>query len=322
MPAPHIERVHALLHAAAAGPSERPPAALDGLSSVRILGLLQRLAKEYCDPSQHAYLEVGVFRGLTLLHVAFAAPALAVLGVDNFSQFDRDGTNQARVREGIAALGLGNVRLIDRGFEEAFGAPEELLEGRRLRVYFVDGPHDYRSQLMCLMLARPLLDPHAVIIVDDANNEHVRQASADFLALCPEFCLLFEGYEPGHPLQHNKRRLEAARKGWWNGVHVMIGDPSRSLRRRTPQLRADKGRFVEEHTIRQHLFADDLPFLLGWAERALALPLPTFLWKARHYWNGLQEIRDRYPWRGNTLNTNSHTLPGEVFHPDLDARAR
>jgi hypothetical protein len=43
-------------------------------------------------------------------------------------------------------------------------------------VYFYDGSHDYRSQLLGLLLAVPLLARRALLVLDDGNWPAVRQA--------------------------------------------------------------------------------------------------------------------------------------------------
>lgn len=70
-----------------------------GLSGDKLVGALQRCAA--LDPSS-AYVEVGVFQGLTLASVAAAAPAKSCFGIDNFSQFDPDGVNKSVVERRLA----------------------------------------------------------------------------------------------------------------------------------------------------------------------------------------------------------------------------
>src|SRR5690606_1223227 len=181
---------------------------LTGLSGTRLVGALQRLTSLLRE--DECYCEVGVFQGLTLLSTAYANPSIACFGIDNFSQFDAGSVNEALVRQRADALNARNARLVNADFEVALRTADQWLEGRRVGVYFVDGPHDYRSQLVCLLRAKRLLAPGAVIVVDDANYEHVRRANADFLESHDEFALLFEAYTPCHPANMNEAQRKLA----------------------------------------------------------------------------------------------------------------
>jgi hypothetical protein len=71
------------------------------------------------------------------------------------------------------------VKILKIDFEKAF---EYLLKKKiKIGVLYIDGPHDYRSQLISLEKYKKLLSINSVIIVDDANYYHVRKATQDFL---------------------------------------------------------------------------------------------------------------------------------------------
>ena len=50
---------------------------------------------------------------------------------------------------------------------------EDYLLGRKISIYFIDGAHDYRSQLIALLHAQKYLHENALIVVDDANYEEI-----------------------------------------------------------------------------------------------------------------------------------------------------
>ena len=168
------------------------------------------------------------------MSVASANPALAAFGIDDFS-FQDGARNREKAEATRAALGLANARLLAMTYETAMAQLPALTDGRKIGVFFVDGPHDYRSQLLCLLLALPHLAEGAVIVVDDSNYAHVRLANRDFLAAHPDFSLVFEAYTPCHPKRASPQLQQAARAGWWNGVNVMVHDPAGVLQRRLPQ---------------------------------------------------------------------------------------
>lgn len=222
---------------------------LTGYSGTSVVGALQRIASVQHARGEGDYLEVGVYQGRTLLSVAGAVPGLTAWGVDNFSQFDPGGKNKRTVLDRMRMLGIENARLLDEDYEDALHA--EPTDGRPQKVgtYFVDGPHDYRSQLMCLLLARRVLSDQAVIIVDDANYDHVRLATADFLATDPSYRLLFEAYTPCHPGNMDATQRAQAEAGWWNGVNVIVKDSAGSLPAVAPACRRDRSLHVAGHLV-------------------------------------------------------------------------
>ena len=184
-----------------------------------MVGALQRVAQYQEQLNQGAYLEVGVFQGLTLLSVAGVLSKSRAFGVDTFAQFDEDGRNRRLINERIDLNQLKNVSMIEHDYEDALEALTEHIGDTKIGLYFVDGPHDYRSQLMCLLLATPFLSESAVIVVDDCNYPWVRLANRDFLISNPSFKLIFEAYMECHPGNMSEQKVALARKGWWNGQH-------------------------------------------------------------------------------------------------------
>jgi hypothetical protein len=235
---------------------------LGGYSGVKVVATLQRLARLQAERDGSCYLEVGVFQGLTLNSTALVLGSVPAYGVDNFSQFDSRGENRALVAKGIKRNGLKNVVLVDRDYEDALENLSTTLADRQIGTYFVDGPHDYRSQLMCLLLALPFLSPTSTIVVDDANYRHVRLATRDFLVTHPEWALLFEAYTRCHPMNMSETEHREARLGWWNGVHVLVRDSDHVLERSLPPTLRDRRLQEDEHTLQSAKYAVDAPALV------------------------------------------------------------
>jgi hypothetical protein len=177
-------------------------------------------------------------------------PAPAI-GIDNFSQFDADGTNRAEAMRVLERNGLRNARIIDADFEDAI---DELLATEmrsRVGLFFIDAAHDYRSQFVALLKARDLVAPSGVIVVDDANYAHVRQSTKDFLDHFPEYALVFEAYTRAAPMNLPEAERAAARDGWGNGVHVIHHDPDGRFERLVPGT-LDKSMFEASHEVMRH----------------------------------------------------------------------
>lgn len=248
---------------------EAPPTdatAEDGFSGAALMGLLTALTAELCD-ADHAYTEIGVYRGLTLSTVAAGTDAPCI-GIDDFSLFNADASNRPAVEARLAAAGCTNATLVDSDFELALRGWAGLGHGAaHIGVLFIDGPHDYRSQLMALLLGRPLMRDHGVMIVDDANYAHVRQASYDFLAASPDWALVAEVTTPGHPDVVTAEQAAQARSGWWNGVHVLQHDPTHAV----PRLdipATDLSLYVDSHDLFRHRFGPTALAALEGLQRA------------------------------------------------------
>jgi len=221
---------------------------VEGKSGNKLLGTLVGLVAKM--PRHACYLEVGTYRGLSLINVAKNNPDKASFGIDNFSQFNSDGSNKNAV---YAAMALYDVSatLIDKDFEEAL-----LNFDRKVGVYFVDGPHDYRSQYLCLDFGRRSMITGGVIVIDDANYEHVRRANNDWLRANQDWTLLYEHYTYKHPVNMTKEHYEDAVRGWWNGVNILIHDPDKSLPRNLPPVSHDRDRYFNDHLIHASRYAE------------------------------------------------------------------
>jgi hypothetical protein len=251
-----LQRIRALLAEAAGG---APPEfdfgdVLTGFSGRRLISCLHKLTAAICG-GDRIYLEIGVFQGLTLLSNARVNPNVACFGIDNFSLFNDGRNNFDIVRERMRRLNVGNATVINRDFEAALHELDLHIGSRRIGVFFVDGAHDYRSQLVSLLKARRYLADGCVIVVDDCNYAHVRQANADFLRTHPEFSLLMEAYTDGHIANLNGAARKAAEAGFWNGANIMVHDPEHHLGRAWPREESKELYFLS-HDVFRHEFAE------------------------------------------------------------------
>lgn len=196
--------------------SDRFAAVLQRVRGMTSPGVLQLLNLALaCLEDGETYLEVGSFQGATLVGALVDQPLCRAHAVDNFSEFDLYGENRAALARNLEAFGLtSQVEFFGGDFEEF------LLTARSqpgtVGVYLYDGSHDYRSQLMGLLLAVPLLSSRALVVVDDSNFPAVKQATWDFMAMRPEAHLLLDLPTPGN-----------CHGSFWNGLHVLAWDRER-----------------------------------------------------------------------------------------------
>ena len=251
--------------------SDKGADVLGGLAGLATVGTLQRLVARIDRDAALCYLEIGVFQGLSLLSVAIENRDFPCFGIDNFSILDPKGENLSIVEDRTRRLDASNAHLINRDYEAALTALGEHIGSRKVGVFFVDGAHDYRSQLMALLLIRPYLAEQAVIVIDDANYFDVRQATHDFLLTHPEFKMVFESYSPGHPANLDRETLLAHEAGWLNGINVLVADPANLLPVMLPPVRPEaRDLYVNEWLVHRHRLAELAPQALAVADRILA----------------------------------------------------
>jgi predicted O-methyltransferase YrrM len=173
--------------------------AAPGLACENNLALV-RLAVSLLPPGE-SYVEVGSYRGTSLIAAAHGNDGADLVGIDNFTLGDgsREQLDANLARFGARATVLEG---------DAFAlVPAGALGDRRVGVYYYDAAHDYDAQLEGLRMIEPFLADEALVLVDDADWERVRRAVDDYLAEQPRAreLLAIGGKERGRPW-------------WWEGV--------------------------------------------------------------------------------------------------------
>jgi predicted O-linked N-acetylglucosamine transferase (SPINDLY family) len=192
-------------------------AQVEGMTSENILQLLNFAVA--CMESGEVYCEVGCLYGSTLIGAMLNHPARLAYAIDNFSEFNPGGDNEARLLHNLTAFDMEEqILFCNQDFETFFADLRQLQTTDRIGVYFYDGAHDYRSQMMGLLLVRPFLAERALIILDDSNWDTVQQATCDFLASHSQCRLVLD-------LPTSARQFsEMFACPFWNGVQVLSWD--------------------------------------------------------------------------------------------------
>lgn len=285
---------------------------ITGFSGDKILGILQKFVESFSTDTNACYLEIGVFQGLTLCLSSLVCPTFPCYGVDNFAFFDPENKNFDLVKERIKKLVLNNVEVINKDYEDAMENLQEYIADKKIAVYFIDGPHDYRSQLMCLQLALPYLHDDAVIIVDDSNYRHVRQANRDFLVTHPEYKLIFEAYTKCHPKNMTPEEEKKARQGWWNGINIIVRDKKNKLSFMYPPTERSRQLYENEHIVHSSQLAEFAPNainILNYLYNKNFLIFILYGLKMSFKINQNKNIKNRY----KSMNTYSEDLQKDNF---------
>lgn len=185
---------------------------IKGMTTANVMQLLNWAVN--CLEEDEIYCEIGSFQGSTLVGALLNHPNTMAYAVDNFSEFDPSGANLEILMNNLLKFNLEEqVILCNQDFEEFFFDLKQLQSYPKIGVYFYDGAHDYRSQLLGLLLVKPFLADRALIIVDDTNWLDVQQANLDFTGTHPECKLLLD-----LPTPNNGHHT------FWNGIQLFSWD--------------------------------------------------------------------------------------------------
>ncbi|MBW4495247.1 MAG: tetratricopeptide repeat protein [Oscillatoria princeps RMCB-10] len=192
---------------------------VEGMTAANIMQLLN-FAVGCMEPGE-VYCEIGCLRGASLIGALLDHPEPMACAVDDFSEFDDSGENLQKLTENLAEFNLEDrVFFCQENFENFFSDLREIGSEEKIGVYYYDGRHDYRSQLLSLLLVRPFLADKALIIVSEANSESVQQATRDFLAASEQSSLLFNWNSDRH-----------FSETFWNGIIVLAWEADTILER-------------------------------------------------------------------------------------------
>jgi len=189
-----------------------------GMSTENIRFLFNEIIKRFAPNGN--YLEVGIFRGCSLLSAALFNPSTRCIGIDNFSEFNynsegwrpSDGlNNEEEFRSNLAKFSsVENIEWYNGDYREIIKNLFEKEPKLKVNVYFYDGEHSYENQIEGLRAMLPHLSEKSIIIVDDLNWEQVEKANEDFIKENSEFKSAIK----------IKTRCNCS-KDWWNGIEII-----------------------------------------------------------------------------------------------------
>ncbi len=185
---------------------------IEGLSSPKVCNLLNQLVSRM-DSGEH-YLEIGCFNGLTLLSAAHNNTDKICIGCDKIRMWSSSTgfgflvkrqiyRNIKRYQHSSAKVVFHHMKSEDLFRKGMVPAP--------VGVYFYDGDHSYQATKHHLVVARPLLSKHAVVVIDDWNDPEIRRATRDGFKEA-SLKVLWEKELSGENLDTSR---------WWNGLAVM-----------------------------------------------------------------------------------------------------
>lgn len=180
-------------------------------------------------PHDEAYLEVGTFKGRSLVAAVQGNEDKTFVAMENFLEFGMAGQEaRAELEANLARFGgSAAIRLLE-GDAFALMARPGVID-RPVGVYFYDGEHTLLSQYLALAVVEPLLADEALVLVDDASWPVVQRAHRIFLRR-----------HPGWTVAATWDAQHADDPRWSNGLHALVFrrmGPSRGMSRTDEALR-------------------------------------------------------------------------------------
>jgi predicted O-methyltransferase YrrM len=196
-----------------------------GMATESKLALLN-LAAAHLEPGE-AYLEVGSFKGLSLIGAMLGNQHASFYAIENFLEFNLDaGATRAELLGNLDRwVGRDRLRLLEGDCFRLLRR-NGVLEAP-VGVYFYDGAHGRLPHYLALGVAERWLADRALVVVDDASWPMVARATERYLAAHPGYELLFD--------------LAAEREEdprCWNGLRVYAfrRPPGAAARRASPDV--------------------------------------------------------------------------------------
>jgi predicted O-methyltransferase YrrM len=177
-----------------------------GMATEHKLALLN-LAAAHLEPGE-AYLEVGTFKGLSLIGAMLGNEGRRFYAIENFLEFNLAGQARDELEGNLARwVGSGRARLLEGDCFDLLRSGAALEEP--VGVYFYDGAHGRLPHYLALGVAERWLADRALVVIDDASWPIVSQPTDRYLAAHPGYRLLFD-----LAAEHEEDPR------WWNGIRV------------------------------------------------------------------------------------------------------
>jgi len=179
---------------------------VEGMTSVKIRVLLQAL----CRLHGAHYLEIGVWKGATLLAATHDSPLVLATVIDNWSTFggphDEFLANLFAVEDYLPPVEVINADCWTI-------TPDRIAPP--VDVYFYDGCHHTEDQRRAMSHFWPVLSKPAIVVVDDWDDQNYDVPGGTRAGLADVGATILAEWE-----RHTAFQADA--EGWWNGVFVAV----------------------------------------------------------------------------------------------------
>tara|TARA_Y100001958_G_scaffold138232_1_gene111310 strand:- start:3233 stop:3997 length:765 start_codon:yes stop_codon:yes gene_type:complete len=154
-----------------------------------------------------SYLNIGIWNGFSLF-CGMTDTKCEVVGVDNFSEFDGNNSEQVFYKK------FNSIRKKNHSFIKMDALKYLKNCNKKFDFYFYDALHTFEYQYEALRLADPVLKKGSLILVDDICWNH----SDDPIKASNKF---LEDYKHNYKLLLDVRTKYNQHPTFWNGYYII-----------------------------------------------------------------------------------------------------
>jgi predicted O-methyltransferase YrrM len=160
-----------------------------GMSTEHAITVLD-LAVEHLTQDE-CYLEVGSYRGRSLVGAMMSHPQRRAVAVESFDEFGVDRV-KSRLEVDRTLRDFGCEGRVEFVVGDAFRLVRPGFVRQPVGAYFYDGAHSRVAQHLGLAVAEALLADEALVIIDDFSWPQVRSATTSYLRSHPGYRVVAE----------------------------------------------------------------------------------------------------------------------------------
>lgn len=160
-------------------------------------------------------MEVGSWKGSSLVAALYGNPCCAGLAIENWSEFG--SPREEFMANLVRWLPAAWLRFVEEDF---FKVDVGDSYPGMFNIYFYDGAHTREAQKQAITHAWPALADASIIVVDDWNWRDVRAGTLEGLAQVGAR-VSFQA-EVRHTWDNSHTPVEAAEQAYWNGMGVFV----------------------------------------------------------------------------------------------------
>lgn len=133
--------------------------------------IVREMNQEYC------FLNIGVWCGFSFFSGIIGNQSKKCIGIDNFSEFSENNFSKTQFLSKFEKFKYQN-EFYEMDYRDYLTEKHNSTIG----FYIYDGKHDYYNQYEGLKLAEPFFSDNCIVLVDDTNLAHVREANLKFIS--------------------------------------------------------------------------------------------------------------------------------------------
>lgn len=174
-----------------------------------------------CNFKGANYLEVGVYRGSTLISSIYGNESIMgeVHAVDNYSEFTDHSDPKAAYHEALDRYLPDTKDKIQFHENDCFNLDLSILP--KIDIYFYDGEHSAESQYRAFKYFEPIFADCFIAVVDDWEQRKVREGTKRAFEEINYDVVASRAVIPGMR-PDNVSRVDNPTLDWWCGTHVTV----------------------------------------------------------------------------------------------------